>query len=163
LLGYLLYSQLYLRTGFPLDDAWIHQTYARNLALLGEWSFIPGQPSAGSTSPLWTLLLAPGHLLGLGPFVWTVFLGSACLCGLAAASLPLVRRLAPGRAHLALWAGLLLVFDWRVVWAAASGMETLLYALVIVSFFALLLQERVRWLLLGLLVGLAVWIRPDGL
>src|SRR5690606_38840929 len=65
--------------------------------------------------------------------------------------------------HLALWAGLLLVFDWRVVWAAASGMETLLYALVIVSFFALLLQERVRWLLLGLLVGLAVWIRPDGL
>lgn len=163
LLGYLLYSQLYLRTGFPLDDAWIHQTYARNLALLGEWSFIPGQPSAGSTSPLWTLLLAPGHLLGLGPFVWTFFLGWACLCGLAAASLPLVRRLAPGRAHLALWAGLLLVFDWRVVWAAASGMETLLYALVIVSFFALLLQERVRWLLLGLLVGLAVWIRPDGL
>ncbi len=38
--------------GFPLDDAWIHQVYARNLALHGQWAFVLGQPSAGSTSPL---------------------------------------------------------------------------------------------------------------
>jgi len=35
--------------GFPLDDAWIHQTYARNLGLSGMMAFTPGEPSAGST------------------------------------------------------------------------------------------------------------------
>ncbi len=68
-------SELFVfRPGFPLDDAWIHQTYARNLALLAEWAFIPGQLSAGSTSPLWTILLAPGTWIGLaltiGPGFW---------------------------------------------------------------------------------------------
>src|SRR5512135_3568930 len=58
------------RIGFPLDDAWIHATYARNLAIRGEWSFLPGQPSAGSTSPLWRLLLAAGARIGLAPTWW---------------------------------------------------------------------------------------------
>src|SRR5581483_3131331 len=48
--------------GFPLDDAWIHQVYARNLGTHLEFSFFPGQPSAGSTSPLWAILLAVGYV-----------------------------------------------------------------------------------------------------
>jgi hypothetical protein len=77
--GYLLASRLVYRLGFPLDDAWIHQTYARNLALHGEWAFLPGQPSAGSTAPLWSALLAVGHVVHLGPYVWTYLLGWATL------------------------------------------------------------------------------------
>ncbi|NTV00188.1 MAG: PEGA domain-containing protein [Methanoregulaceae archaeon] len=46
--GYLLASQFSAGPGFPLDDAWIHQTYARNLVKIGQWAFIPGIPSAGS-------------------------------------------------------------------------------------------------------------------
>ena len=53
-LGYLGVSARGGPLGFPLDDAWIHQTYARNLGLRAEFSFVPGQPSAGSTSPLWS-------------------------------------------------------------------------------------------------------------
>ena len=59
-MGYLLISRLTYRVGFPLDDAWIHLTYARNLATHGEWAFVPGQASAGSTAPLWSALLAIG-------------------------------------------------------------------------------------------------------
>jgi hypothetical protein len=52
--------------GFPLDDGWIHQTYARNLAEYGQWAYLPGTISGGSTSPLWTLLLSGfrGYHLG---------------------------------------------------------------------------------------------------
>src|SRR5258708_9275330 len=49
--------------GFPLDDAWIHQTYGRNLAQTWQWQFVPGIESAGSTSPLYSLLLALGSSL----------------------------------------------------------------------------------------------------
>jgi len=78
---YLLTSSFTSGIGFPLDDAWIHQTYARSLALSGEWSFFPGQPSAGSTAPLWSLLVSVGHFLSLGPFVWTFALGVITLFG----------------------------------------------------------------------------------
>jgi hypothetical protein len=73
---YLVASAMIYRIGFPLDDAWIHQTYARNLALSGEWAFSPGHPSDGSTSPLWTGLIAIGYWLRLGPYIWTFFLGT---------------------------------------------------------------------------------------
>ena len=44
--------------GFPLDDSWIHLQFARNLAEGNGFAYNPGVPVAGSTAPLWTLLLA---------------------------------------------------------------------------------------------------------
>src|SRR5919197_4892312 len=44
--------------GFPLDDSWIHLHFARNLAEGAGFAYNPGVPVAGSTAPLWTLLLA---------------------------------------------------------------------------------------------------------
>src|SRR5215216_1788334 len=72
---YLLVSDMFFRIGFPLDDAWIHLTYARNFAQHGEWAFRLGEKSAASTSPLWTFLLSIGFLLRLAPYIWTYFLG----------------------------------------------------------------------------------------
>jgi len=68
---YLLASFFIYRIGFPLDDSWIHLTYARNLAVHGQWAFQLGHPSAGSTAPLWTFLLALGFWLSLAPYFWT--------------------------------------------------------------------------------------------
>src|SRR5512139_1211356 len=73
---YLFASSLIYHPGFPLDDSWIHQTYARNLALHGQWAFRPNMPSAGSTAPLWSALLAIGYWLGLAPYIWTFLLGT---------------------------------------------------------------------------------------
>lgn len=169
--GYLLAAYWDLRrgfpagfpAGFPLDDAWIHQTYARNLALHGEWSFVAGQISAGSTSPLWSALLAPGFWLHLSPYLWTFGLGWLLLAGLAAAGAVTSQRLAPRRAHLSWLAALLLLFEWHLVWAAGSGMETLLYSLVVLLALSLLLNEKVTWLSFGALAGLSAWVRPDGI
>ena len=40
--------------GVPLDDAWIHFQFARNLARGDGLSFNPGEPTSGSTAPLWS-------------------------------------------------------------------------------------------------------------
>lgn len=160
---FLLTAQVYFRAGFPLDDAWIHQTYARNLAQLGEWSFIPGQPSAGSTAPIWSLLLAGGYLLGLMPYIGTYLLGILCLGGLAWAGQRAFASLHPAFKASLPWMGLFLAGEWHLVWAAVSGMETLLIGLVIMLACAELLRPAPRWLLVGGLIGASVWIRPDGL
>lgn len=160
---YLAASALLFRIGFPLDDAWIHQTYARNLAMLGEWAFIPGESSAGSTAPLWTAILAPGYWLGLSPYAWTWMLGWAALCGIGLVSRRIFQQIQPENPIVSLWVAIFIVLEWHLVWAAGSGMETLLFALIILVAFAGLFSERKRWFELGLLVGISLWVRPDGL
>ena len=56
--------------GFPLDDSWIHLQFARNLAEGAGFSFNPGRPVAGSTAPLWTLLLGAGATV-FSASLWT--------------------------------------------------------------------------------------------
>ncbi|HMK07819.1 MAG TPA: hypothetical protein VK449_02190, partial [Anaerolineales bacterium] len=158
---YLVSSRMTLRLGFPLDDAWIHQTYARNLALRGEWSFVPGAASGGSTAPLWTLLLAIGAWLRLDPRPWAYLLGAASLAGGAVLAVRLPR---PGASAGSVWlVGLALLFawEWHLVWAAASGMEVILLVALVVTILRLSLPIVRRPLLTGAVVGLAMWIRPD--
>jgi hypothetical protein len=159
---FLLLSSKTAGIGFPLDDAWIHQTYARNLAERGEWAFIPGQVSAGSTAPLWSVLLALGRFFGgETPYAWTYLLGGGSLIGMGIVGQMLYNR-GLGTARFP-WVGLFLAGEWHLVWAALSGMETALMGLIILLFFWWMGRSQKRWEVTGLLIGLAVWIRPDGL
>ena len=159
---YLAFSGVYYHFGFPLDDAWIHQTYARNLALRGEWSFLPGQPSGGSTAPLWSALLAIGFWLRLAPYIWTYLLGAVALWRLAVLGESMVRGLVSSYRPRFPWVGAALALEWHLVWAAASGMETLLFALLATAVLVLVISGSQKYLSLGLLIGLSVWVRPDG-
>ncbi len=161
--AYLLAAALTYRLGFPLDDSWIHVTYARNLALFGQWAFRLDHPSAGSTSPLWTLLLAPGFWLHMGPLWWSYLLGAVELFALGTLSEWSVRRALPAYRPSLPWIGLLIALEWHMLWAAVSGMETLLQALVATLVLVLLAAGSRRYLALGLLTGLSIWVRPDGL
>ncbi len=166
--------------GFPLDDGWIHQTYARSLAENGRWEYIPGIVSAGSTAPLWTMLLAVGYLLNLPPLGWSYFLGTLSLFLLLWAGMRLWRQLWPEFASRDWLAGLLLLSSWPIIWAANSGMETVLFIAVGLSILTLTTQfcnHRSRGFsrpakastpmkliaLLGFLSGILILIRPDGL
>lgn len=161
--GYLAYSAIVYRPGYPLDDAWIHQTYARNLARSGEWSFLAGQRSAGSTAPLYTVLLSAGHLGILPPAWWTYFLGWLCLLCIAIAGYFIFMADATALPRAAIWAGIFLAFEWHLVWAAVSGMETLLFACLVLLTLLACASGRVNWTLIGILIGLSVWVRPDGI
>lgn len=148
--------------GFPLDDAWIHQTYARSLGLRGEWAYLPGVPSAGSTSPLWTALLALGYWLRIDPYAWVLSWGALLLAATAWFGARWVDARSPHLGRLAWAAGALLVLEWHMVWAGVSGMETLAQACMVVL---VLLALETRWppILIGILVGAGVWVRPDAL
>jgi arabinofuranosyltransferase len=157
------YSHSVYRFGFPLDDAWIHQTYARNLALSGEWAFVPGVISGGSTSPLWSLLLAAGHMLRVNPLVWTGLIAWLALTGFSLLFLRTTGYLLQGKKASAGWMTLLLGLEWHIVWAAMSGMETALYGLAALLCLALLVKGWDMYFWSGALVGLSTWLRPDGL
>ncbi|HOA24878.1 MAG TPA: hypothetical protein PK801_12360 [Aggregatilineales bacterium] len=152
---------------YPLDDSWIYQTYARNLARAGEWAFIPGVPSTGSTSILWTFVLAPGYLLPAGAYVWTQLAGFASL---VAAALGAARVFDDDHLGLSLAVGLAVALEWHMVWAAASGMETAFFAALLVWFWHWLRRHdpRVtghRWqdgLKLGVWGGVLMLARPEG-
>ncbi|MEA3351441.1 MAG: hypothetical protein U9Q82_12525 [Chloroflexota bacterium] len=168
--SYLVVSHIVYRVGFPLDDAWIHQTYARNLALRGEWAFVPGHPSAGSTGPLWAVLLALGYVLRLAPYLWTYLLGWLLLSGLSILGALIFGYLCLDSERWAFWAGSLLALEWHLVWAAGSGMETLLFAFLVCLVLGILVRiqsrseaKKLNWLIVGLLSGLSVWVRPGGI
>jgi arabinofuranosyltransferase len=155
-------------SGFALDDAWIHQTYARSLAQGAGWSYAGGAPSAGSTSPLWTLLLVPAFWLRISPLVWTSALGILLLLADAVLIGLWVRKLDPGAAR---YAFLFCVLEWHLVWAALSGMETILFcawiALTLWLFFPLNDRGGIhsmppgRIAALGVAAGIGIWIRPE--
>lgn len=151
------------RLGFPLDDAWIHLQFARQLAAGSGLAYQGETLVAGSTSPLWTALLAVGATLGL-PLAW------AKLCGLAAYALTVLataslgRELGLGRGSRLLAAGLVASTGW-LVWSALSGMETLLFAALTLAGLVRHLHERRRAASVPAslaLLGLAVLARPEG-
>jgi hypothetical protein len=155
-------SQATYAVAFPLDDAWIHQTYARNFAAYGEWAFSPGEASAGSTAPLWTLMLSIGYLLSLPNTIFSYVLGWMTLLGIT--WLIASHLLESFRFNAFLMVGLsgLVLFEWHLIWAALSGMETLLLGLHILVVLRGL-ERQWQPLLLGALVGLGLWIRPDAI
>jgi hypothetical protein len=146
--------------GFPLDDAWIHQTYARNLGLHGTMAFTPGQPSTGSTSFGWTLLLAAGYWLKIPFFWWTYFLGASFAVATALIAAHLAENYFGSFRNVVIVA-LICLFEWHLAWAAVSGMEIGLFTFLVMLFF-LLLHRDTSPLLVGTLVGIIVLVRPEG-
>ncbi len=167
--------------GFPLDDAWIHQTYARNLAQSGQLAYLPGQPSAGSTSPAWSFLLSVGYMLGVDPRLWAYLWGAVSLAAAGWLTYRLLLRLDARRLTAALLAGSLAAVEWHLVWAAASGMETILFTaltLALIEYFFSQVSARrspqvpgamqreqaiVSAIGIGLLGGVLTFTRPEGL
>lgn len=111
----------------PLDDAFIHLTFARGLAEGRFFSYVRGEGySSGATSFLWPVLLAPFHLLGLRgqSLVWAAWLwGGLAHAGTTVEVYRLARRLA-GRGA-ALGAGAISALFPAFAWFAWSGMETM--------------------------------------
>ncbi|MBL8896719.1 MAG: hypothetical protein JNM84_03790 [Planctomycetes bacterium] len=158
--------------GLPLDDAWIHAAYACSVAEGDPFRLHAGDEiSPGSSAPLWTLLLAPLHLLlaALGVESHALAVTAALLLGLAcaiAAAFAFERLLRALGLSPALRGALLFVFACtpRWVWGALSGLEVALYTALVLGALAAHVRAKAagRSSSLALpLAALAGWSRPE--
>lgn len=145
--------------GFPLDDAYIHLQFAKNLYFHGEMAFNPGVPSSGSTAPLWPALIAGAYAL-LGNWYAAVYvLAGVCSLGTALIVYGIVRSWT-GRRDLARFAGLLTVLTNPTVVQAYNGMEAAAYSLIfLLALWCYGTPGRRLWATALLAVG--VWLRPE--
>ncbi len=146
---------------FPLDDAYIHLCYARNLAQGNGFSFNPGEPSFGTTSPLWVFILAlfirflePHLLVRLiaGICLWlSLYLGSAIIREqLREKSLS-----TPVKVFFIFFPALFLAASGNFLWIVFSGMESALFCALTLASIFLLIRKKPAWFgypLMGLLV-----------
>ena len=141
----------------PLDDAWIHLSYAKNLIHYGYFTYSGGAIETGSTSPLWSLLLAVALAVTRQPILASKGLGLLIGAACVATSHVELRR-ASGRA--AAWVGsLLLALDPMWVMGCTSGMEIPLAGLLLVMLIRQIRLAR-PWRS-GLAMGLLVLTRPE--
>ena len=164
LLGYFLVTALRFtggEWGVPLDDAWIHFQFARNLSSGNGFSYIPGKPTPGSTAPLWTVLIAPIGLFTEQFVIFTLLISAVFML----VAVYLVYRLALTLTDDDYWVALLAAaataLSGRMLWAGLSAME--ITAFTSFSLWALWLYHRnglTGWA--ALLFALAGQLRPEG-
>jgi len=145
-------------SGFPLDDAWIHLHFARNIAEGHGFAYNPGRPVAGSTAPLWTLLLSAGVRVAGPSVALAKVLGVSAALG--AAMVTRRAALAWGASPFgALLAGVALLWTGPMTWGALSGMEVTLAALLVAGTLLALARDRTLWTVS--LASLAILARPE--
>jgi hypothetical protein len=149
-------------TDLPLDDAWIHLVYARALSGLEGFEYNPGMAEAGSSSPLWAVVLAPLFWIRLpwelSLVTFVKALGVIAAWAASVLGYRWLRVLGYGRAA-AIAAGLAIAIDPWIGFAKVSGMEVPLAAALILA--ALLAIEARRDLTAGLALAAAVLTRPE--
>jgi len=151
--------------GFPLDDAWIHAQFARNIATGHGFSYTGDRWVAGSTSPAWTLLLASGYFVARSVLIAAKALGIVLqiLAGVFGARLV---EMLTGRRDLAIAGALLIVACPAMVWGAVSGMEVGLASVLVLAGFRCHLDPRrgtARELSAVALFAAATLARPETL
>ncbi len=156
-------------SGLALDDGYIHLVYARNLLQGNVFEFNVGEKSTGTTSPLWVLLLA---LFGQ---VFGYVLGAQVLCAISLMfavlstfwlSERILKLFEKQSLIVPIICALGIIFYGRFFIHAFTGMETLFFAATCAFVQALFLRavdDDKSFSIIGLICGLALWIRPEAL
>ena len=147
---------------FPLDDPWIHLQFAKNIAEYGSFSYYKNEVvTAGSTSPIYTIVLAAGFFITKNEMWLSYILGIIFF----ALSIYYFYRLSsvtfPKENWLAIAAALLLVFDKWLNLITVTGMETTMYIFLLVACYYY--YRKMNSIGFAVTLGLTFWTRPDAL
>lgn len=145
-----------------IDDAFITFRYARNLVAGLGFVYNPGEHVLGTTTPLYTLLLAGlARLLNSSDYPFLALLLNALLEGLSVVLLYHLGQALSGSRLFGAALGLLWAVAPMGVTFAIGGMETPLVTFLLIATFYAYIANRSR--LSSFLGGLATLTRPDAL
>src|SRR5688500_3931997 len=129
--------------GLPLDDSYIYLTYAKQFGRAEPFSYFSGGGySAGSTSVLWPMLLAPFWTIGARghALVWVSFVLCTVLYALTLVGVyRLVRELVGGHVAGMLGAAMTLAIA-PFAWTSLAGMEVAFASALLVWMLFLLVR-----------------------
>ncbi len=149
-------------TGFPIDDAYVPFAYARTFTEAGVWALHPAMESAaGAIAPLYVLVIGVlGFLVG-DAFTLAAVVGIGSFAVVAVLVFRIGIHLFPREHWLAATAACVTILVPHMQATAVSGLGTMLNAaLLLGAFHAWQLR---RGTLAGMLMALAVWMRPEAL
>lgn len=148
--------------GFPLDDPWIHLTFAKNLVNYHSFSYFKNElATAGSTSPVYTVILAAGFLITNNEMILSYALGIAFLI-LSGFAFYKLSSFEFGKENLyALLVTGIFVSDKWLNFISVSGMETTMYFFILIA--CAYFYRRRSAIPFAVFLGLVLWGRPDGI
>jgi hypothetical protein len=161
--GFLLISAYRLNNflSFPLDDPWIHLTFARNMIEYFSFSYFKNEmATSGSTSPLYTFILAIGFIFTSHEMILSYFLGISFFALGAVAMYKLSLAEFNKEYFFALSCTGIFIMDKWLDFIAVSGMETTMFILVLLltAYF----YRTKNAIPFAVMLGLIMWTRPDG-
>lgn len=148
ILAFLQYTQ---------DDVFITYTYSRNIAEGNGFVFNTGEQVQGTTTPLWTLVIALVYLFTQDLLIAGNLLSGAFLL----ATLPLVYRYVREGVSIYGRIALLALIVASPLFYISLGMETLFYGFLLMLAVVLWQAERRMWAIVA--AGLLMWTRADGI
>jgi arabinofuranosyltransferase len=158
-LSLVLQTFIYFISGFGLDDSWITFRYAENLVAGHGLVYNIGERVQGSTAPLEIFLVAGLFALGIPSKIGALLISLAATIVFLLCAYRLIVCLSDAKTSPFFLLPLAVAPLIAVI--SVSGMETMLFILLLISVF-LTYAER-RPLLLGLFAGLLVMTRIDGI
>lgn len=147
------------RTPYAIDDAWITYRYAENLANGLGMVYNPGEQVLGTSTPLYTIILAIVHVFGAPVPAASQVIGFVAMLGTLVGIFLLTKRAHSEPA--ALLAAGLVVSMGSFNQVVAQGMETPLYVCLIVFAFYFFAADSLY--LFALSAALCALTRMDGL
>jgi arabinofuranosyltransferase len=145
-----------------IDDAFITFRYSRNIVGGEGFVYNPGARTLGTTTPLYTLLMAGiGFATGSGNYPWFALIVNALADACTAVLLALIGYRATNRLSLAAITGGLWAISPMSVTFAIGGMETSVGILWAVAAFYLYVTRHERWM--ALFAALGILTRIDTL
>lgn len=158
--------------GVPLDDTWIHFRFAENFANGFFFQFNTGEPTSGTTSPLWVVLLAGFSFVSSNYIFNSIFLSAlfyflTCIFVYKTAKeiFSSIDYKVKHPEFSSLLAALLCVITGRLAWSASSGMETMMFTFFCIAgvYYHILDLKLDRFSLTpGIMFALATASRPEG-